>query len=80
MIQQALGIVGVLMLLGAYFLLVSEKMRESEPAYIGFNILGSVLILISLTRDFNLAATLMQTCWIAITLAGALLRRRHRQP
>lgn len=75
MIHQALGVLGVLMLLGAYFLLVSERMRETEPAYIGLNILGSALILFSLARDFNLAATIMQAAWIGVTLIGALLRR-----
>ncbi|MGH8225991.1 MAG: CBU_0592 family membrane protein [Gammaproteobacteria bacterium] len=80
MIHQVLGVIGVLMLLSAYFLLVTERMRAQEPAYIALNILGSALILVSLAYDFNLAATLMQACWIAVTLVGALLHRRHRKP
>lgn len=75
MIHQALGVLGVLMLLGAYFLLVTERMRETEPAYIGLNILGSALILFSLAHHFNLAATIMQAAWITITLIGVLMRQ-----
>lgn len=75
MIPDVLGVVGVLMVLGAYFLLVSERVRETGPLYTGANILGSALILVSLARHFNLAATVMQAAWIAITLIGILFRR-----
>ncbi len=76
MIFDVLGIVGVLMVLCAYFLLVSERIRETGPAYLGANILGSSLILVSLAHHFNLAATVMQSAWIAITLIGVLFRKR----
>lgn len=78
MIHQSLGIAGVLMVLGGYYLLVSERLRETDALYLGLNILGSALILVSLARDFNLPATVMQAAWIAITVAGALFRRRGR--
>lgn len=76
MIFDALGVAGVLMVLGAYFLLVAENVRETGPAYIGANILGSSLILVSLAHHFNLAATVTQAAWIAITLVGVLFRKR----
>lgn len=75
MIYELLGVAGVLMVLGMYFLLVSERVRESGPGYVGANILGSALILVSLAHRFNLAATVMQAAWIAITLVGVLCRR-----
>ncbi len=78
MIQTALGVLGALMILAAYFLLVNERMRETDSAYLGLNILGSALILVALARRFNLAATIMQVGWIIITVAGALLHRRSR--
>ena len=76
MIYTALGIIGALMILGAYYLLVSERMHETSPTYLGLNVLGAALILVSLSQQFNLAATIMHSAWIVITLAGALLRRR----
>jgi len=75
-IYDVLGVAGVLMVLGAYFLLVTERMRETGRAYVGVNILGSSLILVSLAHHFNLAATVMQAAWIAITLVGVLFRKR----
>lgn len=75
MIYDVLGIAGVLMVLGAYFLLVAERMRETGFTYLGANILGSSLILVSLAHHFNLAATVMQAAWIAITLIGVLFRK-----
>lgn len=79
MIYDALGVLGVLMVLGAFFLLVSERVRETGPYYVGANILGSALILVSLAHDFNLAATVMQASWIAITLVGVLFRRDRKR-
>ena len=76
MIYDVLGVVGVLMVLGAYFLLVAERVRETGPAYIGANILGSGPLLVSPSHRFNLAATVMQAAWIAITLVGVLFRKR----
>lgn len=78
MIYEALGIIGVLLVIGAFFALVSERMRETGFAYLGLNILGSALILVSLAHRFNLAATVMQATWIAITVAGILFRRCKR--
>ncbi|MGH8128047.1 MAG: CBU_0592 family membrane protein [Gammaproteobacteria bacterium] len=79
MIYEVLGVIGVILVLGAFFTLVSERMRESDPAYLGLNILGSALILVSLAHHFNLAATIMQAAWIAITLVGTLFRRRSNR-
>jgi hypothetical protein len=74
-IFDVLGVAGVLMVLSAYFLLVAERMRESGPLYLGANILGSSLILVSLAHHFNLAATVMQATWIAITLVGVIFKK-----
>lgn len=74
MIHQALGVAGVVMVLAGYYLLVSERLHETDALYLGLNILGSGLILVSLARNFNLPATIMQAAWIAITVAGALFR------
>ncbi|MGH8274694.1 MAG: CBU_0592 family membrane protein [Gammaproteobacteria bacterium] len=79
MIPEILGVIGVLMVIAAFFLLVSERLSEIHPAYLGSNILGSALILVSLAHHFNLAATLMQAAWIVVTIAGAFLHRRAKR-
>lgn len=75
MIYDVLGVAGVVIVLAAYFLLVAERMRENGVTYLGANILGSALILVSLAHHFNLAATVMQASWIAITLIGLFFRK-----
>jgi len=77
MIPETLGVVGVAMVLTGYFLLVSGRLRERDPRYLGLNILGSALILVSLAHRFNLAATVMQGAWIAITIYGAVFPRKR---
>jgi len=80
MIVEALGVAGVAMVLTGYFLLVSGRLGDRTPLYLGLNILGSALILVSLARHFNLAATVMQGAWIAITVYGALFPHERRGP
>lgn len=77
MIPQAIGTIGVLMVVAAYFFLITERLTESDWAYVGLNVSGSICILVSLYFHFNLAATLLQAGWIAFSLAG-LLRRLGR--
>lgn len=78
MIYEATGVAGVVLVLGAYFLLIAARLHETDAVYLGLNILGSALILVSLGHRFNLAATVLQAAWIAITLGGALWRRGRR--
>lgn len=78
MIYDATGVAGVVLVLGAYFLLIAGRLQETDTVYLGVNILGSALILASLGHRFNLAATVLQAAWIAITLGGALRRRGRR--
>lgn len=80
MIHNLLGVAGVVMVLAGYFLLVSERLRERDVLYLGLNVLGSALILVSLAHSFNLPATVLQAAWIAITLAGTLFRGNRRSP
>ncbi len=78
LIPELLGILGVVMVLGGYFLIVSSRLEETDSRYLGLNILGSVLILVSLAYRFNLAATVLQAAWTGITLLGILRRRWSR--
>ena len=79
MIYDVLGVAGVVMVLAAYFLLVTERVRETGPAYLGANILGSSLIWVSLAHHYNRPETVMQAAGIAITLVGVLFRKRSNK-
>lgn len=78
MIFDTIGIIGVLCILAAYFLLQTEKIRSDELRYPVLNLVGAVLILVSLTHTFNLASFVIEICWIAISLYGIAKILRSR--
>lgn len=79
MLSDTIGLFGVGCVLGAYFLLQTEKIRSDELAYPVINLVGAVLILVSLMRTFNLASFVIEICWIAISVYGIvkILGRRE---
>jgi len=73
------GAVGVLLYLGAYFLLQAGYLQGSSYVYVGLNLVGAALVLVSLIQAFNLFSAIIQISWIAISLFGIvriLLRNR----
>lgn len=78
MIFDAVGIAGVLLILAAYFLLQTERIRSDELRYPLLNLVGAMLVIVSLTHTFNLASFVIEIAWIAISLYGIIkiLRRR----
>lgn len=73
------GFVGVLLILLAYFGLQAGRMRGDGLVYQLMNLVGALLILLSLVYDFNLSAFVMEACWVAISLYGILRARRVRR-
>ena len=65
-----LGMAGVLAYLGSYAALQTGLLKGQTYTYAALNILAASLVLISLSRDFNLAAAAIQVSWIAISVAG----------
>jgi predicted membrane protein len=75
---NAVGIVGVAMIIITYFLLQAGKMKHDEMAYPVINLIGAIFITISLLRFWNLASFIIEIFWIAISLYGIwrVLRKR----
>ncbi|MEM1409352.1 MAG: hypothetical protein AAGG79_01240 [Pseudomonadota bacterium] len=74
-----IGLVGVGLVLAAYFLLQTERLAPDELPYPSINLVGAVLILFSLTNTFNLASFVIEICWIAISLYGVTKALRRRE-
>ena len=75
----------VIGLVGSALFLVAFAYANVSPAFnkLWFNaanLVGSVLLLISLSVHFNLAATVLETVWGLIAAAGliAAIRKRSR--
>lgn len=69
-LPDAIGIVGVLLILAAYFLLQTECLSTKQLSYQVLNGLGASLVLVSLYFTFNLSAFIIEIAWLLISLYG----------
>lgn len=80
---DALGVAGVGMILAAYAATILGGLKADGALALSANFLGAALILLSLTREFNLSATLMEGSWALVSLVGLVrvgLRRLRGAP
>lgn len=69
-IFQFIGFIGMIFVVVAYFLLQTEKHKITSFTYQILNLIGAILLLISLFVHFNLGSFIIEIFWIAITLLG----------
>lgn len=69
LLDQA-GIFGVGLVLAAYAGAAFGKLDPKAWPSLALNLIGSLLILWSLTVNFNLSAALMEGAWAAVAAAG----------
>lgn len=69
-LYDALGIIGVVIILYAYLALQLEKISAQDWRYSALNGIGAILILISLMFSFNLASFIIEIAWLLISLFG----------
>jgi len=74
-----IGLLGVAVMLWAFFLLQAGKLRGDAFVYQLLNALGAAAVLLSLIHDFNLSAFVIESCWVAISLYGMLRGMRARR-
>ncbi len=78
--HDVLGNIGVVLILVIYLLLQMEKLSASNPLFSALNAVGAVLILVSLSQDFNLSAFLIEAVWFVVSIYGLLRYRKYRKP
>lgn len=76
---DALGLLGVVLILLAYFLLQAQRLQGHALVYQLMNASGALLVLVSLLYAFNLSAFLMELAWLAVSIYG-IARGRKRIP
>lgn len=74
-----IGNIGVVAVLLAYLLLLAEKLSGSSVVYSAINAGGAVLILYSLSYDFNLSAVIIESVWLLISVYGIWRTLRSRR-
>lgn len=77
--HDILGNVGVLLIVCAYFALQAEKLASNSYGYLFMNLVGALLVIVSLRYEFNLSAFLVEAFWVLISLMGLTKRFRSRQ-
>lgn len=67
--------------MGTYLLLQLERIDSRSLFYSGANAIGALLVLFSLSFDFNLGAALIEGFWLLVSGIGlfAWVRRRREQ-
>lgn len=83
-LHNVIGNLGVVMIVGSYFLVQIGKMSATGLFYTLLNGIGAAFIMVSLYFDFNLSAFIVEVFWILISLVGMarifLQRRREAEP
>ena len=79
---DAFGVFGVLLILIAYALATLKKLPPEGAQALALNLIGALLILVSLAYDFNLSSVLMEGAWALVALVGLtrIAVRRMRTP
>jgi len=79
---DVLGTVGVAFIAIAFAAVQSGKLASSRLSYSVLNLVGAILILVSLLYNFNLASAIIEVFWILISLWGIVnwFRTRHSEP
>lgn len=78
-LYDALGLIGAALFLAAYAGAQLERFDPLKLPALLMNLVGAVLILISLVEDFNLGSFVLETAWGVIAFFGLVkyLRRRR---
>jgi hypothetical protein len=73
---RAVGLVGVGIILAAYFANQQRWLRSEDWRFPAANLVGSLLILVSLYAEWNLPSVVIEVFWIAISVFGLVNRPR----
>ena len=77
------GLVGVTLILAGYAAATAGHLHPKGAPSLAVNFVGASLILLSLTRSFNLSAAIVEGAWAVIALIGLVrlaFGRHHTRP
>lgn len=75
-----IGIGGVMLILLAYLVLQTGRIRGNGLAYQLMNLIGASAVLLSLVYKPNFSAIVMESAWIAISIYGIVRGLRGDAP
>ena len=68
--HDLLGFTGVVLILAVYLLLQMQRLHSTGWLYSALNGVGAILVLVSLTQEFNFSAFVLEIAWLLISLYG----------
>ncbi|WPY00739.1 hypothetical protein Trichorick_00625 [Candidatus Trichorickettsia mobilis] len=71
-ISDIVGIIGVVMVITVYLLLQMEKVQADSISYLVVNLVGSLLIVVSLIYNWNLSSFIIEVLWAMISIFGLI--------
>jgi hypothetical protein len=74
-----LGTLGMIGVVAAYFALEKGYFTRSQLRYYVVNLVGALLLLVSLLINFNLGSFVIELFWVAISLMGIVRCLRERR-
>jgi ABC-type Na+ efflux pump permease subunit len=75
---NTVGLVGVVMMVIAFFLLQAGKMTPQTPIYLWLNLIGALAVMVSLYRFWNLSSFVIECFWAGISLYGLVKLKRSK--
>jgi len=78
-VSNPIGLIGVVLLLIAYFLLSTGRWNSDSYHYQIYNLIGAILILFSLFFHWNLASFSIEFAWVIISLIGIVRIRMKKK-
>ncbi len=78
LLANVIGITGSVLFMGA-FVYANRVEKMDKLLFNSVNLAGAVLLLISLSVHFNLAAVVLETAWALIALAGIVKALQERR-
>ena len=78
LVADVIGIIGSVVFIIAFTYANMAKVMD-KLLFNGLNLIGAVLLLVSLSVHFNLAAVLLEVAWAAIALFGLVAALRARR-
>ncbi len=71
-LSNEVGIIGVVLILAAYFLLQLGKLRPDGFLYSFVNLIGAAGVIYSLFFEWNISAFIIEAAWILISIYGLI--------
>lgn len=75
-----IGLIGVVLVLIAFFLLNAHKLSALNMSYQILNLVGAILILFSLIYSWNLASVIIEVAWIIVSMMGIYRILNRKKP